>query len=282
MTVYMFPGQGSQTVGMGENLFDQFPALVKKADEVLGYSIKDLCLHDAEKKLNLTQYTQPALFIVNALTYFHKIQQTQTKPHYVLGHSLGEYNALLAAEVFDFETGLRIVQERGKLMGEVRGGSMAAVVGLNEEKINDIFGKHHLSEVEIANYNTPTQFVLSGLEEQIKQAAPIFSQVEGCLYIPLKVSGAFHSRHMKPLQASFKEFLRDIQFKAPTLPVIANVNAKPYESQHVSDNLIQQIASPVRWTDSINYLLKLGENDFEEIGPGKVLSGLLRKIKPKN
>lgn len=279
MTVYMFPGQGSQKVGMGEDLFDQFAEIVKQADEILGYSIKTLCLTDPEQKLNTTQYTQPALYVVNALTYFKRLQDTTQKPQYVLGHSLGEYNALLAAEVFDFATGLTIVQQRGQLMAKATGGAMAAVVGLTEMQVKEILAQQELTEVEIANYNTPTQFVISGLEDQVARAAIIFSQQNGCIYVPLKVSGAFHSKQMKPSQEAFAIFLKQKKFNSPTISVIANVNARPYTATNVEENLIQQIASPVRWTDSIKYLLSLGEENFEEIGPGKVLSGLVRKIR---
>ena len=152
MTCYMFPGQGSQKVGMGEDLFDKFPNHTNSASEILGYDIKKLCLEDPNEQLNLTQYTQPALYTVNVLSFLNLEDQ---KPKVVLGHSLGEYSALCAAEVFDFETGLKLVQKRGALMSQATGGAMAAIVGISIEKINEILQENKLDQIDIANLNEP-------------------------------------------------------------------------------------------------------------------------------
>lgn len=162
MVTCVFPGQGSQRKGMGGTLFDEFEELTAKADEILGYSIKEMCLRDPNRRLSETQYTQPALYTVNALSYLKKVKETRKTPDYVAGHSLGEYNALFASGVFNFEDGLKIVKKRGELMGRATGGGMAAVIGLNEGQIEDILKRNNLQSIDIANYNTPSQIVISG------------------------------------------------------------------------------------------------------------------------
>lgn len=280
MVAYVFPGQGSQVTGMGKELFPLFPELVAQADALLGYSIADLCLQNPDQKLNQTQYTQPALYIVNALTYFKK-QTEGIKPHYLAGHSLGEYNALLAANVFDFLTGLKLVQKRGELMSQAREGGMAAVVGLEAEKLQHTLQQQGLSTLSIANYNTYKQLVISGPRRAIEQAQAIFSQISGVVYIPLKVSGAFHSAYMTDAQRQFMQYCSQFSFASPQIPVIANVTAKPYAANDTTNLLTQQITSSVRWVDTIEYILAQGESDFQEMGPGTVLTGLIRRIRNK-
>ncbi|MBH8605513.1 ACP S-malonyltransferase [Thermoactinomyces sp. CICC 10522] len=278
MTVYVFPGQGAQSKGMGGTLFDEFPALTKVADEILGYSIKELCLEDSEGKLGFTEFTQPALFTVNALHYLKKMKETGGKPDYVAGHSLGEYNALFAAGVFDFETGLTLVKKRGELMGRCTGGGMAAVIGLKEAEIAEVLSGNGLDRLDIANLNSPTQIVISGPTEELKRAQAIFGQMEKVrMFVPLKTSGAFHSRYMKEIKAEFASFLNGFTLFAPAIPVISNVSARPYGAD-IKQKLIEQIDHPVRWTESIQYLMGAGETDFEEVGPGNVLKGLIRRI----
>ncbi|MGH7487375.1 MAG: acyltransferase domain-containing protein, partial [bacterium] len=172
MSTFIFPGQGSQHKGMGKDLFSRYPHIVDIADSVLGYSTRELCLDDPNNVLTETQFTQPALYVVNALTYFHTIGSKATRPDYVAGHSLGEYNALLAAEVIDFETGLRLVQKRGQLMAQVKGGGMAAVVGLSDAQIERVLAEAALTCIDIANRNSPSQFVISGRVEDIQKAKP--------------------------------------------------------------------------------------------------------------
>lgn len=278
MAVYVFPGQGSQTKGMGQGLFEEFPEITSKADKILGYSIAELCLQDHRNELGQTQFTQPALYTVNALMYQKKLKDTSgQKPKFVAGHSLGEYDALYVAECFDFETGLKIVQKRGALMSQVSGGGMAAIIGKTSQEIADILQKNGLEKIDIANLNSIKQTVISGLKEDVTRSQPIF-EAAGAMFFPLKVSGAFHSRYMTPAADEFKTFVDQFTFSAPKIPVIANYTAQPYGSD-VKTNLVEQINHSVKWTDTILYLMQQGEQDFVEIGPGTVLAGLIGKIK---
>jgi len=277
MKAHVFPGQGSQYLGMGGSLFDEFPDITESADEVLGYSIKDLCLRDPERCLRQTQYTQPALYTVNALSYLKKIRETGTMPDYVAGHSLGEYNALLAAGVFDFATGLQLVKKRGALMSRAAGGGMAAILGVSAEQIEIVLKKSGLTDIEIANFNTPSQTVIAGSAADIERAGAVFGGGE-VAYIPLNVSGAFHSSYMAASQREFGTYLDTFRFAEPSIPVISNVYARPYGPGTVKNNLMRQITSPVKWTESIRYLMGLGEMEFEEIGPGEVLTKLIYNI----
>jgi trans-AT polyketide synthase/acyltransferase/oxidoreductase domain-containing protein len=275
--VYVFPGQGAQKKGMGGHLFDAFPELTALADDILGYSIKDLCLTDVEKQLIDTRYTQPALFVVNALTYLHKLREDPAKPDYVAGHSLGEYNALFVAGVFDFATGVQLVLKRGELMSRAPSGAMAAVLNCHESTVQRILREHHLESIDVANFNAPSQLVLAGLRDDIDKAQPFF-QDDDVRYIHLNVSAAFHSRYMKPAMEEFGRFLQDFSFAPPTIPVISNVHACPYLPDQLHTNLTEQICRPVRWTESIGYLMGKGARTFEELGPGNVLTKLIAEI----
>lgn len=279
MLAYLFPGQGSQSRGMGNTLFNEFPELVKQADAILGFSIQNLCLDDPDQLLNQTQYTQPALYIVNALSYYKKLKESDNRPDYVCGHSLGEYNALLAAGVFDFGTGLKLVKKRGELMSQARNGGMAAIIGLNFQEVEDVLRRHTLNGTVIANYNTYTQLVISGPKTDIEAARNLFTSKAGVSFIPLAVSGAFHSPCMTEAQEQFAAYLGQFQFDVPSIPVLANIDAAPYHPAVTHDNMARQITHAVRWTDSIENLLRHDNIEFEEIGPGRVLSGLIRNIK---
>lgn len=282
MTVYVFPGQGSQKIGMGRDLFAQYPLLIEEANSILGYDIKVLCLDDPKQQLSQTQYTQPALYTVNALTYLSKQDETGIKPTYVAGHSLGEYNALLAANVFDFATGLKLVQQRGFLMSQAMEGGMAAILGLTQSQVMAVLSHPPCQSINIANYNSNRQFVISGLKSDIEQSIALFEQAGASMVIPLNVSGAFHSSLMMPAREQFYEFLKQFHFSSPMIPVIANISAKPYSSaEAVMDYLAAQITDSVQWTATIDYLLEQGETEFLEIGPGMVLTGLIRRIKNK-
>ncbi len=278
MVVYLFPGQGSQQKGMGEAYFDEFKGLVDEADSILGYSIRKLCLEDPENQLGFTQYTQPALFVVNAMSYYKKLQDTGIKPDYVAGHSLGEYNALLAAEVFDFATGLKLIKKRGELMGQAMGGGMAAVIGMTEEAVREVLTKNRLDTIDIANLNTPTQIVVSGKKSDIENAKSIFEEAGVKNYIILKVSGAFHSRYMVSSGKEFERYMEQFKLNSPSIPVISNVFGRPYKKKDVKHTLISQMTSSVKWTDSIRYLMGKGEAEFIQIGPGNVLTGMIKSI----
>ena len=282
MKACVFPGQGAQLVGMGEGLFARFPEITATADEILGYSVAELCLEDPKGRLHQTQYTQPALFTVNALTYRNRCDGGAPPPEFLAGHSLGEYNALLAAGVFDFAAGLRLVQRRGELMSEASGGGMAAVLGCASEKVEEILLRNGLAGLDIANYNTPSQVVLSGPADDLARAETLLIDI-GATYIPLKnVSAAFHSRFMEPLVRPLGEALDGVTFQPPKIPVISNVSARPYAADEMKENLKRQIRQPVRWTESILYLLGVGVEDFEEVGPGEVLTKLIRSIRKRS
>ena len=279
LKAYVFPGQGSQVKGMGADLFDEFPEYVEIADKVLGYSIKDLCLNNPENKLNNTQYTQPALFTVCTLSYLKKMKDGEAVPDYMAGHSLGEYSALFAAGAIDFETGIRLVKARAELMGQAKGGAMAAIAGLSRNEIETVLNNNNFSGIDIANLNTPDQTVISGPKDDIVAAEAVFSATEGCiLYKVLNVSGAFHSRYMQSAVDEFKKYLDDCNFSEIKIPVIANITGKPYEQDKIKDTLAKQMVSSVYWTDSIRYMMARGVDTFEEIGPGHVAAGMVRKI----
>jgi trans-AT polyketide synthase/acyltransferase/oxidoreductase domain-containing protein len=267
MTAFLFPGQGAQYKGMGWDLFPQYPALTRQASDVLGYSIEQLCVENPHKKLRLTEYTQPALYVVGVLRYMKMRDEGSGafRPTYLLGHSLGEYNALWVAGVFDFETGLRLVRKRGEIMGAARGGTMAAVLGMNERAVRTLLTDHGLGDVDLANFNAPTQFVISGPSDSVGKVMQLCAQ-RGVNCVPLNVAAPFHSRYMAAAQAEFAVFLRGFSFADPQIPVVANFTALPYEPGTVADLLSRQIASPVRWSDSLRYLLKQKVGDFVEVG----------------
>ncbi|HMB01661.1 MAG TPA: ACP S-malonyltransferase [Spirochaetota bacterium] len=278
--VFMFPGQGSQKVGMGgADLFDKYAELTRTADDILQYSLKELCLEGPADKLNNTFYTQPALFTVNAMLYKEAVAGGE-KPAYCIGHSLGEYSAFWAAGAFDFKTGLTVVKKRGELMSQAAAGAMAAVIGLDSAAVKEILQSNNLSDsIQLANINSDIQNVISGDKQAVKDAESLFLQHNAKKYVILPVSGAFHSRYMQEIQQQFAAFLADFAFSDPDLPVIANVTARPCDKGKVKDMLVEQLTSPVRWVETINYLKGKGITDFTEIGPGAVLKGLLRRIK---
>jgi trans-AT polyketide synthase/acyltransferase/oxidoreductase domain-containing protein len=276
MIAYVFPGQGTQRKGMGARLFEQFRTLTDKASNILGYSIEELCLQNPENRLAQTQYTQPALFVVNALTYLEK-KAKDGEPDFLAGHSLGEYNALFAAGSFDFETGLRLVKRRGELMAQAKGGGMAAVVGLSRERIEEVLrSSEEFSALDIANLNSPQQVVLAGPAEAVSRAKEAFEAAGAKAYVPLKVSAAFHSRYMVQASETFHRFLVGFEFLPPRIPVISNVEARPYEHARCRELLAIQIARPVNWMDTIRYLLAQPAMRIVEVGTGIVLSSMLR------
>jgi malonyl CoA-acyl carrier protein transacylase len=288
MIAFVFPGQGSQKRGMGQGLFDEvreYAAVEKEVDALLGYSLRKLCLEDVENRMKETQFTQPCLYVVNALHYYKAASQG-TRPAYVAGHSLGEYNALLAAGVFDFLTGLRLVKKRGELMSQARNGSMAAVIGLTGSTITRLIKENGLASFDVANFNAPTQVVLSGPVEDIMRAAPIFEKGGARMYMPLQVSAAFHSRYMADAAKAFGDFLAPMSFTAPQMPVVANATAQLYPAYNASESvkslMVRQITNSVQWTQSIRLLLGQGVTQFSEMGPGNVLTRLVQQIQQEN
>ncbi|MCX2924135.1 ACP S-malonyltransferase [Streptomyces sp. NEAU-W12] len=277
MKTYVFPGQGSQKKTMGGTLFDEFESLTRAADSILGYSIKELCLEDPDNRLNRTEFTQPALYVVNALSYYKKLQESE-RPDFLAGHSLGEFNALLAAECFSFETGLRLVRKRGELMARAQEGAMAAVLNASAQEIRTILDDNGLTSIDLANFNSASQIVISGPPEDIKAAKPLFQSGKH-LFAPLNTSGAFHSRYMEPARQEFSRFLDTVTFSPQKVPVISNVTARPYEDHRAKELLAGQLTGAVRWSDSVQYLLGLGEMEFKELGHGNVLTKLINKIR---
>lgn len=284
MIALVFPGQGSQKKGMGQGLFDEvreYAAVEREVDSILGYSMRKLCLEDPENKLKETQFTQPSLYVVNALYYYKAIAEG-VAPAYLAGHSLGEYNALLAAGVFDFVTGLRLVKKRGELMSQAKNGGMAAVIGLASAGIAATIRENALSSIDVANFNTPSQTVVSGPVDEIRRAGPFFEKAGAQMYIPLQVSAAFHSRYMADASQAFGEFLAPLSFAAPKIPVISNVSAEPYPAENASEAvkslLTRQITNSVQWTQSIRYLIGRGVTQFRETGPGNVLTRMVQQI----
>lgn len=278
MLTYVFPGQGSQFKGMGKELFDDFKTLSGIADNILGYSLRELCVEDPRNQLNKTQFTQPAIYVVSALSYLKWYEESSRKADYLAGHSLGEYNALFAAGAFDFETGLKLVKKRGELMGRATAGGMAAVLGVSVQDINGILRDNNFTNIDVANFNSSTQTVLSGDLTEINAAAKVFERHKA-RYIVLPVSAAFHSRYMVEARSEFELFLNDFNFNNLLAPVISNVTARPHADDTLKLNMRDQITSSVRWLDSVNYLLDQGVFEFKELGPGMVLSKLVDSIK---
>lgn len=274
---FAFPGQGAQKRGMlTEELAKAFPELIRVADDILGYSLLTLCGPDGGRSLDRTEFTQPALFVVNALSYLQRLRQGGREPDFAIGHSLGEYNALLAAGAFDFETGLRLVQRRGQAMSRVAGGAMAVVIGLPAERISRLIDEHDL-EIDLANLNAPLQTTLAGRSADIDRARPVF-EAAGGRWLMLKVSGPFHSRHMTAAAEEYRAFLGGFSFREPRFPVISNVTATPHVLARMADDLARHLTEPVRWADGIRHLLQAGCEVFEEIGPARILSPLIRDI----
>jgi trans-AT polyketide synthase/acyltransferase/oxidoreductase domain-containing protein len=277
--ICIFPGQGSQARGMGADLFERYADWTSEADEILGYSIRELCTTDPRGQLGLTEFTQPALFVVNALTYRARQDGGPPPPAALAGHSLGEYNALHAAGVFDFATGLRLVQQRGRIMGKVTGGGMAAVIGLEPSRIRQVLDLSDAGRrLDVANFNSFDQTVLAGPRDDLAAVKPDFDAAGARACIPLNVSAPFHSRYMKTPAAEFRTFLDGFALAPPSIPVISNVTARPYEASAVRETLADQIANSVRWLDSVLYLFEHVGREFEEVGPGSVLTKLVAQI----
>lgn len=280
MIVYLFPGQGAQFFGMGKDLFEEFPDLAETTDQILGYSIKELCLNQNDGRLNDTKYTQPALYTVNAMSYMHLRRETGKKPDFVIGNSIGEYNALHAAGVIGYEDGLRLVKVRGELMSEANGGAMAAVIGLEAEKINELIQSEGISrQVSISNYNTKLQSVISGTTEAVDQMISVLLKQGAKRAVRLNVSGAFHSCYMNTAQELFAAELDRIHFRSPDCTIISNRYGTPYDPERIKETLLEQISHPVLLEPCIRYALSHGASEFLEAGPGKTMSNMVNAIK---
>lgn len=278
-TAFVFPGQGSQRIGMGADVLDRYPDLVHEADEILGYSVRRLCLEDPDRLLRQTQYTQPALFVVGALQWRALRDSGAVQDDTVLaGHSLGEITALHSAGALDFASGLRLVVERSRLMGAVSGGAMAAVIGLSQDAVADLLASGRRLSIDVANVNSLDQIVISGPEADVRACSEMFAAA-GARFVPLAVSGPFHSRYMREAAARFGDALRQTRFGRQRHVVVANVTAEPYGDDPAS-LLTRQLVAPVRWYETIGWLLDRGFT-VTETGPGQVLTRLTRAIKDK-
>lgn len=282
---FVFPGQGSQKVGMGAQLIEDFSACQTLADiakEQVAVPFLEAMLEGPIEQLTVTSYTQPALLTVGTMIA-NELMHAGIRPDYVAGHSLGEYTALVAANVLSFEDGVRAVYERGLHMEAAvpQGqGAMAAVLGSDSETIENIAAQVNLEHpVQLANYNCPGQVVLSGTTTGVQLASEQLKEQGVRRIIPLQVSGPFHSSLMKEAAKELAETLRTVDFSPATIPVVANVNAEVVtDPKQIEEQLIQQLYSPVLWEQSVRQLIDLGVTHFIECGPGKVLNGLIKKI----
>jgi len=277
---FIFPGQGSQKKGMGKDLFQNYQDHVVIANDILNYSIEKLCLENPNNQLNNTEFTQVGVYVVNALSYLEHLKRTKTEPDFVAGHSLGEYNALVAAKVIDFETGLKLVQMRGMLMQRSVNGAMAVVFGLSAKKVKEICSQYPELNLSIASYNTNTQTVIAGEKENIFKSEKIFTCVQNVKFLILNVSGAFHSPYMEAAKIEFKKYLLNFRFNKPRIPIISNVTASKYEKKRISYYLIEHIVSPVQWNNTIKHLLEQNVREFVEIGvSGNSLTKMVEDVK---
>jgi len=281
MKAYIFPGQGAQFVGMGKDLYDQNPQarnLFEQANEILGFRISDLMFEGEDEDLKQTRVTQPAIFLhsvilASTLDDFH--------PDKVAGHSLGEFSALVANGALSFEDGLKLVSARARAMQkacEIQPSTMAAIIGMEDGQVEDVCNK--IDEIVVAaNYNSPGQIVISGSVPGIDKAVEELSAMGARRALKLAVGGAFHSPLMEPARVELEEAIQAAPFSDPVCPVYQNVDAQPSsEPEVIKANLVAQLTSPVRWTQTVKQMIADGASSFTEVGPGKVLQGLIKKV----
>jgi [acyl-carrier-protein] S-malonyltransferase len=282
---YVFPGQGSQSTGMGLDLYNTYTSARKvfdEADASLGFSLSRLCFEGPEEELTKTHNVQPAIVVVSIACL--KALETAAMadlsfPGFLAGHSLGEYTALVAAGALDLADAVVLVRERGRLMHEAglrNPGGMLAVIGLDEETVKDVCLQ---TGTEISNMNCPGQIVISGGVQALAEANRLGKMKGARVMIPLKVSGAFHSALMEPVIAEFSETVSNVRFRSPSLPVVSNVTAEPLaDVDSIRKELVKQLRNCIQWQRSVEYMIRSGVAAFYEIGPGRVLSGLIRRI----
>ncbi len=282
---YIFPGQGAQAVGMGHDIYDTFESargIFDQADKVLDFPLTRLCFEGPEEELRLTINAQPAL-VTMSYAILTVIRETAPdslpEPAYMAGHSLGEYTALAAAGALDFSTTVHLARERGRLMHEAglkQTGGMVAVIGLEEDLLNEVCNK---TNTRIANFNSPGQMVISGPMESMPAAAELALARGANRVIPLQVSGAFHSPLMQPAQEGLSEIIANAEIRDPAVPIVANTTAQPLTSAgQLREELNEQLCNPVQWQRTIEFMMSKGVSTFYEIGPGKVLAGLNKRI----
>lgn len=282
MKAYVFPGQGSQFIGMGKNLYEKSTSakdLFENANSILGFRITDLMFAGTDEDLKQTRITQPAVFLHS--TILAAILGDSFRPGMVAGHSLGEFSALVANKTLTFEDGLILVSKRAMAMQkacEKAPSSMAAILGLDDKIVEDVCAS--VKEIVVpANYNSPGQIVISGSNEGVDTAIEILKEKGAKRAIKLSVSGAFHSPLMEPARLELEEAIKTTAFNKPICPVYQNVNAKPsIDPEVIKSNLVAQLTSPVRWTQTVINMISGGATSFVEVGPGCVLSGLIKKV----
>jgi [acyl-carrier-protein] S-malonyltransferase len=287
MLAFVFPGQGSQRVGMGKDLAEAFPearAAFDRADEVLGFALSRLCFEGPEDQLRLTANAQPALLTACVAALWVLQAHTGASPAVAAGHSLGEYTALVCAGALRFEDALRVVRRRGELMQQAvppSEGGMTAVLGLERDAVAELCREAAADQVlEPANDNSPSQVVVAGHATALRRLLPLV-QRRGGKAVPLDVSAPFHCGLMRPAAERLRAELRTARFSPPRLPVIGNVRALPYRpDEDIAEMLTRQVVSPVRWTESVRQLKALGVREVLEVGPGGVLTGLVKQAEP--
>ena len=282
MKAYVFPGQGEQFVGMGQDLYNssnEAKNYFDKANDILGFGITDIMFAGSDEDLKQTKVTQPAVFLHSVISAL--VMGTDFRPDMVAGHSLGEFSALVASGALSFEDGLRLVSARAFAMQkacEINPSTMAAVLGLDDNKVEEICSQID-GVVVAANYNCPGQLVISGKKDDVAKACELMKEAGAKRALPLQVGGGFHSPCMQPAKEELEKAIRATVFSKPVCPVYQNVDGKPYtDVENIKNNLIAQLTSPVRWTQTVRNMAADGATEFVELGPGTVLQGLIKKI----